>query len=377
LYNVGCNVAKWSNQIDTHSRLRLPRLHGVAPEAGELAREVYAMGPTSPGLKDVARRAGVSVKTVSNVINAYPHVSPGTRSKVQAAIEEIGYRPHQGARLLRTGRSGLVALSVPEMTPYFAEIAELVMNEAEARGWTVLMDRTHGERRHERWAAGGISRDLIDGLIASPLSMTPTDLASARSVLPVVLLGERLSNVGADHVAIDNVRAAREATAHLLAGGRTRVAAIGAQSKPNGTSVQRLEGYRAALAEAGIAYDEELVRSAYEYHLADGHAAMQQLLALPEPPEGVLCFNDLLALGAMRAVHSAGGTVPGDVAVVGVDDIEECAYAEPTLSSVRPDKAFIARTAVSLLAERIAGDPERHPQDVVAPHELRVRASSS
>jgi DNA-binding LacI/PurR family transcriptional regulator len=334
------------------------------------------MGPTSPGLKDVAKRAGVSVKTVSNVINAYPHVSPGTRSKVQEAIDELGYRPHQGARLLRTGRSGLIALSVPEMTPYFAETAELVMNEAEARGWTVLVDRTHGERSHERWAAGGISRELIDGLIASPLSMTPADLAPARSALPVVLLGERVLHVGADHVAIDNVRAAREATEHLLAAGRTRVAAIGAKGRHDATAAQRLQGYRAALRAAGIGFEEDLVRPAPEFHLEDGQAAMEQLLALPRPPDAVFCFNDLLALGALRAAHAAGVSVPDDLAVVGVDDIEQCAYSEPPLTSVRPDKEFIARTAVSLLADRISGDHEREPQDVVAPHELKVRASS-
>lgn len=335
------------------------------------------MGATSPGLKDVARLAGVSVKTVSNVINAYPHVSTSTRAKVQEAIDKLGYRPHQGARLLRTGRSGLVALSVPEVTPYFAEIAELVMNEAEALGWTVLMDRTHGERRHERWAAGGISRDLIDGLIASPLSMTRTDLASARTVLPVVLLGERLSHVGADHVAIDNVQAAREATAHLLAGGRRRVAAIGAKGSGDATSAQRLAGFHTALREAGTAVEDQLVQPAEEFHLADGRAAMQRLLALPEPPDAVFCFNDLLAIGALRAAHAAGYRVPDDVAIVGVDDIEECSFTEPPLTSVRPDKQFIARTAVSLLAERISGGREREPQDVVAPHELRVRASSS
>lgn len=335
------------------------------------------MGPTAPGLKDVAKRAGVSVKTVSNVINAYPHVSAATRSKVQEAIDELGYRPHQGARLLRTGRSGLVALSVPEVTPYFAELAELVMNEAEARGWTVLMDRTHGERRHERWAAGGISRDLIDGLIASPLSMTPSDLASARSALPVVLLGERLSHVGADHVAIDNVRAAREATEHLLGRGRTRIAAIGAKGAGDATAAQRLEGYRQALHAAGVDLDEALVRPAAEFHLEDGQAAMRQLLALPRPPDAVFCFNDLLALGALRAAHDAGLSVPDDLAVVGVDDIEQCAFAEPPLTSVRPDKEYIARTAVALLAERISGDDERAPQDVVAPHELRIRASSA
>jgi len=334
------------------------------------------MGPTSPGLKDVAKRAGVSVKTVSNVINAYPHVSPTTRSKVQQAIDELGYRPNQGARLLRTGRSGLVALSVPEMTPYFAEMAELLMNEAEARGWTVLMDRTHGERRHERWAAGGISRDLIDGLIASPLSMTRADLASARTALPVVLLGERLSNVGADHVAIDNVRAAREATEHLLTSGRTRVAAIGAKGAHDATAALRLEGYRSALEAAGIAFDEELVRPAPEFHLDDGHAAMQDLLALPRPPDAVFCFNDLLALGALRAAHAAGVVVPDDLAIVGVDDIEQCTYSEPPLTSIRPDKEFIARTAVGLLADRIDGDHQRDPQDVVAPHELRVRGTS-
>jgi len=328
-------------------------------------------------LKDVAERAGVSVKTVSNVVNGYQHVRPATRARVEQAIAELNYRPNLSARSLRKGRTGVIALAVPELDiPYFAELARHVVDAAAEHGWTVLIDQTGGGPEQERKAARGIGDHLIDGLIFSPLALTSDDLAALHG-LPVVLLGERVDNGPADHIMIDNVAAAREITAHLIGLGRRRIAAIGSQRTPEGASARlRLAGYTAALADAGIAYDERLVAPASAWHRADGSAAMRALLDSGVRPDAVFCFNDTLALGALRALHEAGLRVPADVAVAGFDDIEDGRFSIPTLSTVAPDKERIARLAVDLLADRLDAERGAPPRELVAPHRLALRESA-
>src|ERR687888_1499957 len=282
-------------------------------------------------LKDVAERAGVSIKTVSNVVNGYLHVRADTRDRVERAIRELQYRPNLSARSLRAARSGVVALALPELdVPYFAELARHIVAAAETRGWTVLIDQTEGSRERERIVVDGIRRELIDGLIFSPLALTASDLAERSDATPMVLLGERIGgdDLVADHVVVDNVAAARTAVTHLVDLGRRRIAAIGAQRIASGVTARlRLRGYRAALRKAGLPQDPSLVRQADAYHRADGAAAMAALLELPEPPDAVFCFNDLLALGALRTLLQRGVRVPEDVALVGFDDIEDGRYA--------------------------------------------------
>ncbi|WP_422754475.1 LacI family DNA-binding transcriptional regulator [Micromonospora sp. WMMD708] len=328
-------------------------------------------------LKDVAERAGVSVKTVSNVVNGYQHVRPETRARVEAAIAELRYRPNLSARNLRKGRTGVIALAVPELdVPYFAELARHVVAAAADHGWTVLIDQTGGGRERERVAAAGVGDHMIDGLIFSPLSLSADDLVGLE--LPMVLLGERTDHGRADHVMIDNVTAAREMTAHLIGLGRRRIAAVGAQHTPEGAGARlRLAGYTAALADAGIGYDERLVAATPAWHRADGAAALRHLLASGARPDAVFCFSDTLALGALRALHEAGLRVPADVAVAGFDDIEDGRFSVPTLTTVSPDKERIARLAVDLLAGRLAGERNAPAREVTAPHRLTFRESTT
>ena len=193
----------------------------------------------------------------------------------------------------------------------------------------------------------------------------------------MVLLGERVDHGPADHVVIDNVAAAREITAHLIRLGRRRIAAIGSQRTPEGASARlRLAGYADALTEAGLGYDEALVAPAPAWHRADGAAAMRGLLDSGVRPDAVFCFNDTLALGALRALHEAGLRVPEDVAVAGFDDIEDGRFSIPTLTTVAPDKAQIARLAVELLAERLDGDRAAPARELSAPYRLELREST-
>ena len=329
-------------------------------------------------LKDVAAVAGVSVRTVSNVVNQFPHVAPDTRARVEKALEQLNYRPNLAARNLRRGRSGLIGLVVPEIdSPYFSELAAHLVLAAQERSWTVLVDQTGGDPARERAFLEGAAAGFVDGLVFSPWGLGAVDLRRSAEDIPLVLLGERANDGVADHIAIDNVAAAREATDHVIALGRRRIAAIGLQPHlANETARLRLEGYRASLAAAGHACEERLEVEVAALHRADGAAAMRALLTLPEPPDAVFCFNDQLALGAMRAAHDAGLDIPGDVAVVGFDDIEDGRYSCPSLTTISPDKWAIAGRALALLAERLDGDRSGSARDVVVPHSLILRESS-
>ncbi|MGH3660888.1 MAG: LacI family DNA-binding transcriptional regulator [Micromonosporaceae bacterium] len=334
-------------------------------------------------LKDVAERAGVSIKTVSNVVNGHPHVRQETRHKVEQAIEALRYQPNLSARSLRAARSGVIALAMPELdVPYFAELARHIVAAAERRGWTVLIDQTEGSRARERVVVAGIRRELIDGLIFSPLALTGADLAERRDSTPMVLLGERIGGdsgdpLVADHVMVDNIAAAHTATTHLAHLGRRRIAAIGAQQVPAGVTARlRLRGYRRALQDAGLGVDPELIRPAPAYHRADGAQAMADLLDLPEPPDAVFCFNDLLALGALRTLWQRGLRAPEDVALAGFDDIEDGRFSTPTLTTIQPDKRQIGELAVQLLAERMTPSRQPPPREVFAGHQLVKREST-
>jgi LacI family repressor for deo operon, udp, cdd, tsx, nupC, and nupG len=333
----------------------------------------------SATLRDVALRAGVSARTVSNVVNGYAAVSAEKTARVRAAVEELGYRPNMLARNLKRGRARILALVLPELDiPYFSELTRLVIAEARACGYTVIIDQTDGDEQQERELTIKNSRALtFDGVIFTPLALSPQQLRSLASTTPLVLLGERTYDNIADHVAIDNVAAAREATEHLLSLGRRRIAAIGHQSTAiEGTGHLRSEGFRQAHDKAGIALDESLIVSTSHYHRDSGALAMESLLARPDPPDALFCYNDLLALGAMRVALSRGLRVPGDLAIVGFDDIEDGRYSTPTLTTVAPDKTKIARCAVERLVRRIETDDHTPAKQIRIPHVLMRREST-
>ena len=330
-------------------------------------------------LRDVALRAGVSVRTVSNVVNGYAPVSAEKTARVRAAVDDLGYRPNLLARNLKQGRSRILALVVPELdVPYFAELTRLVIAEARAHGYTVIIDQTDGDEQQERELIMEKPRALaFDGVIFSPLSLSLEQLRSRANSNPLVLLGERIFPDVADHVAIDNVTAAREATEHLLSLGRRRIAAIGDQpSGTGGTAQLRTEGFRQAYDRAGIALDESLIVGAPHFHRDNGAWAMESLLARSDPPDALFCYNDLLALGAMRVALSRGLRIPEDLAIVGFDDIEDGRYSTPTLTTVAPDKLKIARYAVERLIRRIESGDTSAPKEIRTPHVLMRREST-
>ncbi|GAB3598525.1 LacI family DNA-binding transcriptional regulator [Microbacterium tumbae] len=325
--------------------------------------------------REVAEAAQVSLRTVSNVVNGFAHVAEPTRARVLQAIADLDYRPSEIARSLKRGRSGLVGLVLPELdTPYFAELTRAFVEEGARRGMTVVIDQTDGDIERERYLIDRtVAGSLFDALVISPLALAPDDLAAVDPARPIIFLGEN-SLPRFDRIAIDNVAAARDAVTHLATAGRRRIAAIGAQASPYASSELRLRGYREALMAAGLGH-AGLVEEVLQFRRADGADAMERLLARSERPDAVFCFSDLLALGAHRALHLHGLRIPTDIAVVGFDDIEDGAYATPSLTTIRPDRSFIARTALDRIEARLGGTAPAAAL-ITAPHELVIRESS-
>ncbi|MFD7919285.1 LacI family DNA-binding transcriptional regulator [Streptomyces sp. NPDC059740] len=328
-------------------------------------------------LKDVARQAGVSVKTVSNVVNDYPHVTPATRARVQQAIDQLGYRPNLTARHLRKGRTGIIALALPELgNPYFAELAAAVIDAAAQHDLTVLLDHTGGLREREILVSQGFSARVIDGLILSPIELEEEDLRSRTDSAPLVLIGERRYDLPYDHIAIDNVAGARTAVRHLLDLGRRRVAFLGARrDRLHQPAHLRVLGWRTELAVSGVVADEGLIAVTDGWDRPDGAGAMAALLDAGKKPDAVFAYNDLIAIGAMRVLSERGLRVPEDIAVVGFDDLAEGRYGAVTLTTVAPDKQAIARMAVESVVHRLAG-VEYRARQLQPAFELLVREST-
>jgi DNA-binding LacI/PurR family transcriptional regulator len=330
---------------------------------------------------DVARHAGVAPRTVSNVVNGYAYVSAGMRARVQESIDALGYHPNLLARGLRSGRTGVITLAVPELdVPYFSELSSSIIADLADRSYTVNVRQTGGLPEAERLLLAERERPgLFDGMILSPLGLDWETLAEAASTTtqPFVLLGEQVNEGRYDHVFIDNVAAATAATDHLLSLGRRRIAAIGHQpTSPSMTAALRTQGYRESLQAAGIEPDPGLLVDTRFYHRETGFQAMRGLLERDDLPDAVFCFNDLLAMGAIRAILLAGLRVPDDIAVIGFDGIEEGLYSTPSLSTVSPDKPSIAARAVEQLMTRIGGSDE--PSAALrVPFTLTVRESTA
>lgn len=332
-----------------------------------------------PSMRDVAAQAGVSPKTVSNVVRGWPAVSDQTRTKVNLALDELGYRMNQSPRMMRSGRSGLIAVAVPWLdSPYFAELTSQIVRQADVLGLTVLVDQTDGLRDKELAVLAGLQGQPIDGLIFSPYEIGEDDLMTHRPKLPTVLLGERIGPLHGDHVAIDNVAAALDLVTHLVSLGRTRIAAIGHQGVSGAVNArQRARGYELALRAAGMQLQTKLQMTVTAYGRNEGADAMYRLLNSREPFDAVFCFSDLLALGAMHAAHSRGLSVPKDIAIAGFDDIEDGRFSCPPLTTVSPDKAGIARSALALLTTRLDSQAGNlPPRDVSAAFTLALRGST-
>ena len=324
-------------------------------------------------VRDVARRAGVSPKTVSNVVNGTFPVSPATRTRVEEALAELDYVPNLSARGLRNGRTGVIALALPDLaTSYSAELAHHFVIAAGRRGLNIQIEETAWNDRREHELLSRARAQLVDGLILNPVLLEASAVQRGVSLPPVVLIGE-VDQPLVDHVWHDNVGAAREMTTMLIEEGHRRIAILGTMDSE--TSRLRVRGYEEAMVAAGLAVSPDLSIPTRNWNPAGGAAAMREYLDSHALPEAIFCFTDAMATGVLSVLWAAGYRVPDDVSVVGYDDVVDASYSVPPLTTVRFEKRDLAEMALELLIQRIA-DNDREITSVMVNHSLVRRFST-
>jgi DNA-binding LacI/PurR family transcriptional regulator len=336
-----------------------------------------AAGPAT--LDEVARLASVSRATVSRVVNGDPRVGHTARTAVESAVRELGYTPNRAARSLVTRRSDSIAVVIPEPTthlfgdPFFPRILRGISDalaEEELQLVLLMPQGPSDEERVERYLGAGHSDGV---LLVSLHGSDPLPVGLQRRGIPVVVAG-RPPGTGISYVDVDNRRGAGEAVAHLVDGGRRRIATIaGPQDMPAGAD--RLAGYHETLGRAEVTVDAALVELA-DFTLDGGRTAMERLLERSPEIDGVFAASDLMAVGAMQALSARGRRVPEDVALVGFDDSPLAASSSPPLSSVRQPTEEMGREMTRLLLRgvRHPGEAARH---VILDTSLVIRQSST
>ena len=327
-------------------------------------------------IRDVAAMAGVSVGTVSNVLNRPESVPEATVERVRAAIAELGYVRNDAARQLRAGRSTTVGLVVLDArNPFFADLARGADDEAATHGLSVLIGNSDERLERELRLLALFEEQRAHGVLISPIGDDLGRLGELRERgIPVVLVDRSAPGSGFSSVAVDDVRGGRLAARHLLDGGHRRLAFVGGPAELRQVA-DRAEGARAEVADVPDATLETLFVGSLT--VADGIAAGERIAALApaDRPRAVFAANDLLALGILQALTRADVAVPADVALIGYDDIDFASAAAVPLSSIRQPSLTMGATALSILAEE-AADPAVEARDVLFEPELVVRAST-
>jgi LacI family transcriptional regulator len=333
-----------------------------------------ARGVMTAKLIDVARHAGVSTATVSRVLNDLGGVSDALAERVRTSCAALDYHPNVTARVLAGGRSKALGLWVPDVrNHFFMEIVSGVLEAAQEFGYLITFSSYVGEprSRQQRHAAELLAAAPVGGavLVGSRDRDPAVELFRNRGV-PIVTVDHRPVDDTSDVVNIDNVAAAREAVAHLLASGYRRVGVI-ASTTAHMTSRDRVAGYRMALQDAGLSVETELEVHG-EYDVETGYRGALQLLALPRPVDAVLAASNTLSLGALKALNERGVRVPEDVGVVGFDELPTQTPGAPSLTCIVQPTFALGNTATKLLIDRLE-HPERHVrQQVVLRHHLRL-----
>ena len=325
----------------------------------------------------VARRAGVSSTTVSHVLSGKRPVGAATQERVLEAVRELGYRPNSVARSLRTRRSQMIAVIVPDITnPFYGVMTRGLADTLDDVGYRSYVCNTDGSSERERdFIEDALDRG-VDGIVMAWIHMEPAEVEVIRRAhKPLVLLADNEEIAGVDQVTVDDGAGARIATQHLIARGARRVAMI---SGPAGSSRDRVKGYADALDAAGIGYDPSLTRDG-GWLRDGGREAMLSLMAKDPRPDAVFCANDLMAIGAMDAARELGLRIPEDVALAGFDDIEAAALLTPPLTTVINPAYEIGEAAGRLILDRMVTGrgavPEGASRRVVLPCRIAERQS--
>jgi LacI family transcriptional regulator len=330
-------------------------------------------------LKDIAKDLNLSVVTISKVLRDHPDISQETRKRVLKRMKELNYRPNLAARALVTGRSCIAGLVVPDLVhPFFGQVAKGLSNGLRKKGYSLVLSSSEDDPELERQEIEQLLARRVDVLIvASTQSSVDTFRRLEEQKVPYVLIDRRFAGLAANFVGVDDAAVGELATSHLIDAGCKRIAHIGGPDVS--TALGRVEGFRRALRARGMAVSAgyiEMREHGDDAGDASGYRAMQRLLALASPPDGVFCYNDPTAMGAMKAVLEAGLRVPEDVAIAGCGNVAYADFLRVPLTSVDQQSDAIGdRTARLALALLDSASPGR-PKTVLLEPKLVVRAST-
>ena len=331
-------------------------------------------------MKDIARELGVSVVTVSKVIRNHADIGEETRQRVLKRIKELNYQPNPAARALVTGRTYATGLIVPDLVhPFFAEVATGLSNVLRRKGYSLLISSSQGDPNLERQEIKRLLNRRLDALtIASTQSTVESFRRVEEQKVPYILLDRAFLGMPANFVGVDDTAVGRMATEHLIAAGCVRIAHI--RGPAASTAVGRLEGYSQALEKAGLTAFQGYVvpgRSPDVESWISGNEAMKKLLQLEARPDGVFCYNDPIAIGAIDAILEAGLRVPQDVAVIGCGNLHFDKSLRVPLSSVDQQSTAIGERAGKLVLSLIESKVPPAPKCIMLEATVVPRESTN
>lgn len=304
-------------------------------------------------IKDIAKKAGVSVATVSHVINDTRYVSDELKKRVYDSMRELDYHPNTLASSLRSGRTRTIGLIVPDISNlFFADVARKIEDRGLEHDHSVILCNSDDDEEKEAKYIDVLIAKQVDGIIFISAGFNNKHLQKLMSKrIPIVVADRDLADVAADVVIVDNLNGGYIATKYLISLGHRKIACISGPSRLT-PSAQRIEGYRKALDEAGIIENGSL-QTAGDFRFQGGEDAMTKLLESVDPPTAVFACNDMMAVGAMRAIHNKGLNVPEDISIIGFDDIQISQRVYPSITTIAQPMKEMAEKVVDYLIERI------------------------
>jgi len=326
-------------------------------------------------IKDIARIAKVSHSTVSRALRNSPLANAETAATIRRIAQEQGYAVSAAARSLVTKRTHSIGVVVTSITdPFVGEVFIGIEEVAQARGYSLLLANCHADPTRELRAVRLLREHRVDGILVSSSRVGALYMRLLAKInVPIVLINNEHPGEFIFSVTIDNVKAARDATRHLVDLGHRRIGYIGNQFGLQ-ADTDRFAGYRQVLEEADIGFQPELVTHGNGKPEGGMHG-MERLLALPERPTAVFCYDDMGAIGAMRAAREHGMRVPDDLSIVGLDDLFLASYTDPPLTTIQQPKEYMGRLAAEILLDLLSGGkPQSH---VTLPGKLIVRQSTA
>lgn len=330
-------------------------------------------------MKDIARDLGVSVVTVSKVLRNHPDIGPETRARVLKRMKELNYRPNLAARALVTGRTCMIGLIVPDLVhPFFAEVAKGLSKVLRKKGYGLVISSAEEDPELERQEIDQLLARRVDALIVASAQWTVESFRHIEEMkTPYVLIDRRFAGLAASFVGVDDEQVGVLATEHLIEVGCRRIAHI--RGRELSTALGRLQGYRRALGRRGLPVVSGYIvagKSGDDDADTSGYKAMRQLIQLDPRPDGVFCYNDPMAMGALKAILEAGLRVPEDIAVVGCGNVRYAELLRVPLTSVDQDSARIGERAAKLALSLIESKGTKRPQTILLPPTLAVRDST-